>query len=148
MNTLTKANNGNRSLARPWLRDFMDLENLFDGGNWLKPLEKFVPAVNVSENDKNFMVDVVAPGFKKDDFKVSIEDDMLTISGEAKNKSANDDVAYNRREFSYSSFTRSFSLPDIAKRDSIEANYTDGILKLTIPKMAVKPKDTKTIPIK
>ena len=147
MNTLTIANN-QRSITRPWLRDFMDLENLFDSSNWLKQFDRSAPAVNVSENDKIFIVDVVAPGFKKDDFKVSIEDDMLTISAEAQNKSDEENVAYNRREFSYSSFTRSFCLPDNAAKDTIDANYADGILKLTIPKTEIKPKPTKTIPIK
>lgn len=147
MNTLTKANN-QRSITRPWLRDFLDLENLFDGGSWLKPFERTVPAVNVYENNKNFMVDVVAPGFKKDDFKVSVDEDMLTISAEAQKKSESEDVEYNRREFSYSSFTRSFCLPDNASKDSIDANYSDGILKLTIPKTENKAKSSKKIPIK
>jgi HSP20 family protein len=147
MNTLTKTNN-QRSMTRPWLRDFLDMENLFDGGNWLKPLQRSAPAVNVSENDKNFLVDVVAPRFKKDDFKVSINDDMLTISAEAKNTSTDEDIEYNRREYSYSSFTRSFCLPDNASKDKIDANYLDGILKLTIPKTENSAKPARTIPIK
>jgi len=147
MNALTRTNN-QRNIMRPWLRDFFDMENLFDGGNWLRPLEKSVPAVNVSEDEKNFIVDVIAPGFKKDDFNVSIDDDMLTISGEAKKEIKDDNVAYNRREYSYNSFTRSFSLPDNAKRDGINASYTDGILKLAIPKNEPTIKPSKTIPIK
>jgi HSP20 family protein len=147
MKTLMKTDN-QRSMMRPWLRDFSDVENLFDSRNWLRPLERSLPAVNVSENDKNFMVDVVAPGFKKDDFKISVDEDMLTISAEAKKESTDEGVEYNRREYSYSSFTRSFCLPDNAKGDNIEANYSDGVLKLTIPKNEVKTKPTKTIPIK
>ena len=147
MNTLVKRN-GNRTLANPWLKDFLDVEDAF--GNWLQPFGNSLPAVNISEDDKCFSVEVVAPGYSKDDFKVNVEDDILTISAENKKQSSNGDgnKTYNRREYNYNSFTRSFRLPDNAKDDAITANYQDGILKLKIDKSENPVKATKAIPVK
>jgi HSP20 family protein len=133
-----------RQMADPW-RDFFDL------GPWgNRGLEKSstLPAVNIAEDDKNFIVDVAAPGFKKDDFKIHVEDDILTISAETKNEiEEGNNRNYSRREYSYSSFTRSFQLPDNAKDDQISAKYMDGILHLTIPKSEQKVKATRQINI-
>jgi HSP20 family protein len=132
MNTLVKRNNQN-----PWLRDFFDVENIF-GTNWQNwsGTNRSLPSVNISEDDKSFNVDVIAPGFKKEDFKINIEEDILTISAETQteNNEENKDKQYSRREYSHSSFTRSFRLPENAKDDAVSASYTDGILKLDIPK--------------
>lgn len=144
MSTLTKTNN-QRSLMRPWLRDFFDVENFFDGNSLLRPMTRSVPAVNVSENDKNFVVEVAAPGFRKEDFKVSVEEDTLTISAETKSEAKDENKEYSRREYNYSSFTRSFSLPENAQADNIGASYTDGVLKLSIPKNESRSKPGRTI---
>jgi HSP20 family protein len=130
--------------ADPW-RDFFDLDI------WNNPSgnrANSIPAVNICEDDKSFMLDVVAPGFKKEDFKINTDDDLLTISAESKleNKEG-DGKEYSRREYSYNSFTRSFQLPENAKADSIGARYEDGILKITIPKTGQKPKTSKQINI-
>src|SRR3954467_6143555 len=118
MNTLTKTHNGH-NVSRPSLmRDFFDVENFFEPSSWLRSAGRSFPAVNLSENDKNFMVDIVAPGFKKEDFKVNMdEDNMLTISAETKKEETDENKEYSRREYSYSSFTRSFNIPDNAKGD-------------------------------
>src|SRR5688500_7197362 len=133
---LVKSNQ--RSMLDP-SRDFFDVESFLQ--NWPASTRNRLPAVNVSEDDKNYMIDVVAPGFKKEDFKINVNDDVLTISAESKTQSTNKDDnnrQYSRREYSYSSFTRSFSLPENAKDDSISANYSDGILKLNIPKTEIQ----------
>ena len=137
----------NRALA-PW-RDFLNVDNFFDSG-WLNKWERNFPAVNISENEKSYTVEVVAPGFSKEDFKIKVEDDMLTISAESKyeNKENGKDKEYTRREYSYNSFTRSFRLPDDVKDDSINANYKDGVLGLELPKSKVQVKATKEIAIK
>jgi len=148
MNTLVKKPNG-RNLADPWpTSEFFDIDNLF-GRSWLKPFEKTLPAVNISEDEKSYTVDVVAPGMKKDNFKVNVEDDVLTISAEAKHENTEKDESrqYSRREYSHSSFTRSFRLPDNAKVDNISASYEDGVLKLTIPKTKMQVKSTKEIKV-
>lgn len=132
----------------PWLRDFFDIESIF-GNNWPSASGKSFPAVNISEDDKCFCVDVVAPGFKKEDFKVNVEDDVLTISAETKteNKDEDKNKQYSRREYSYNSFTRSFRLPDNAKDDEVSASYKDGILKLNIPKTENQVRAKKEVQI-
>ena len=134
-----------RGLYDPW-RDFLDVGNIFPT-DFIRRSQSSLPAVNISEDEKGFCVDIVAPGFKKDDFKINVEDDMLTISAEAKNETKEEDSKkqYSRREYTYSSFTRSFKLPENAKDDNISAAFNDGILKLTIPKSEEQVKTTKEI---
>lgn len=138
------AKRGSPGYADPW-RDFFDLDI------WGRTSQRntSLPAVNISEDDKNYIVEVAAPGFKKEDFKINVEDDILTISAETKQESTEqgNGKQYSRREYSYSSFTRSFHLPDNAKDDTIGAKYTDGILKITIPKTQEQQKATKQINI-
>ncbi|MDQ0965209.1 HSP20 family protein [Flavobacterium sp. W4I14] len=93
-----------------------------------------VPAVNISESPDHYHIELAAPGLKKDDFRVSIERDMLTISTETKNENLSEGRTYNRKEYSYSAFTRSFTLPESADIEKISASYNDGILKLELPK--------------
>lgn len=104
-----------------------------------------MPAVNLSENENNFTVDLVAPGYKKEDFKLKVNDDVLTISSETKNERTEDSDGreYSSREYTSSSFTRSFRLPDNAKDDSISAKYNDGILEINIPKSQKEVKASK-----
>jgi len=93
-----------------------------------------VPAVNISESADHYYIELAAPGLKKDDFRVSVERDMLTISTETKNENLSEGRTYNRKEYSYSAFTRSFTLPESADVEKISASYNDGILKLELPK--------------
>jgi len=132
----------------PW-KEFLNIDDIFDGG-WMNKWQKEYPAVNVSEDEKNYMVEVIAPGFKKEDFKLKVDDDILTISAETKSETKEDGNGreYTRREYSYNSFSRSFRLPDNVKDDSISASYQDGILKLELPKSMVQTKATKEISIK
>ncbi|TBO42824.1 Hsp20/alpha crystallin family protein [Pedobacter kyonggii] len=93
-----------------------------------------VPAVNISESADHYHIELAAPGLKKDDFRVSVERDMLTISTETKNENLSEGRTYNRKEYNYSAFTRSFTLPESADIEKISASYNDGILKLELPK--------------
>lgn len=93
-----------------------------------------VPAVNVVENKNDYMVSLAAPGMKKSDFQIDVEGNMLTIKSEKEESKDEKDEQYTRREFSYSVFSRSFSLPEDVKQDKIEAVYEDGILKISLPK--------------
>jgi len=98
------------------------------------------PAVNILESDKEFTVELVAPGMNKKDFNISLENDCLTISSEIKQEaeSKSDDENYFRKEFSYQSFQRSFRLPeDIVRVEKIKAEYKEGILKIILPKQEV-----------
>ncbi|HEX5024577.1 MAG TPA: Hsp20/alpha crystallin family protein [Agriterribacter sp.] len=128
------SNPAKKTSKNQWLKDFSDVKNTFS--STMPGTNASLPSVNISEDDKCFCVDVVAPGFKKQDFKVNIEDDILTISAETKtkNKEENKNKQYSRREYNHSSFTRSFSVPENVKGDELSASYKDGILRLDIPK--------------
>lgn len=95
-----------------------------------------IPAVNIQENDDNFMVAVAAPGKSKKDFKIELDNDVLTISSETKQENENNEKngKYTRREFSYSSFRRAFSLPDTVDSEKISASYNNGVLEISLPK--------------
>lgn len=103
-----------------------------------------IPAVNTVETEKAFNLEVAIPGLKKEDFKIDLNNHILTISSEKKEeKEEKDGKKITRREYSYSSFQRSFQLPDNVKKESITAEYTDGILKLTLPKKELTNISTK-----
>ncbi|KIC93733.1 Hsp20/alpha crystallin family protein [Flavihumibacter solisilvae] len=108
------------------------------------------PAVNIVENKNHFEVSVAAPGLKKSDFNISVEDNMLTISCEKEEKKEDRDERYTRKEYSYTSFSRSFTLPEEVIKDKIEAVYDDGVLRITLPKTEVAKKTglTKQISVK
>ncbi|MFC3560560.1 Hsp20/alpha crystallin family protein [Pedobacter jamesrossensis] len=93
-----------------------------------------VPSVNISETSDAYQVELAAPGLKKENFRINLEKDMLTISTENVQHGNKEDKTYNRREFSYSAFTRGFTLPESADVERIEASYTDGILSINLPK--------------
>jgi HSP20 family protein len=118
-----------------------------DDGVWEKSLK--VPAVNISEHDNDYTVSVAAPGLKKEDFKIEVEGNMLTISAQKEERKEEKEEKYSRKEYNYSSFSRSFTLPDEVKQDKIEASYENGVLKLVLPKNAVsKQSSVKTIQVK
>lgn len=93
-----------------------------------------VPAVNVVENEEGFRIEVAAPGLQKSDFKLNLEKNQLTISAEKEQKEENKTEKYTRKEFRYSSFQRTFTLPNTVDGDRIEATYADGILNIALPK--------------
>ena len=129
-----------------WLSDFFDTEKFFDS-DLLK--NRALPAVNVKESEKNYEIDVVAPGRSKKDFNISAENGVLTISSETKEEKEEKEKDYTRKEFSYSSFSRSFALPENANEEDIKANYADGILKLEVAKKVIsQPKVKKAIEVK
>jgi len=92
------------------------------------------PAVNIAENKNHFEVSVAAPGLKKDDFNIDVDDSMLTISCEKEEKKEEKEDRYTRKEYNYTSFTRSFSLPEEVIKDKIEATYEAGVLRIMLPK--------------
>lgn len=93
-----------------------------------------MPVVNVKEDEKKFELDLAVPGIDKKELKIDINEDVLTISSETKNESEENKDGYKRKEFSYSSFCRSFQIPENVSKDKIEANYKDGVLSVTLPK--------------
>ena len=102
------------------------------GGLFGKTLN--MPAVNITENKDDYKVSVAAPGLKKDDFKIDLEGNMLTVSCEREDSKEDKEARYTRKEYSYSSFQRSFALPEEINQEKIEATYEDGVLKVVLPK--------------
>ena len=122
------------------LSDFFDDDRFFNSP-WFRG--QSLPAVNVKENDKAFEVELAAPGFDKKDFNISVNDGLLTISAESKREDEKKEDNYTRREFGYSSFSRSFNLPANTSEEDIQAKYEEGVLKLMIVKKDIataKPK--------
>lgn len=107
-----------------------------------------VPAVNIKENNKSFEIEIAAPGLNKEDIKIKLENDVLTISSEKENKEEKVEETYTRKEFSFSSFSRSFTIPDVVDIDKIKANHKNGILTVGLPKQDEKVANkSKTIKI-
>lgn len=94
----------------------------------------FVPATNIVENEKDFRIELSAPGFNKTDIKVEVENDTLVIKGEHKEEKNETKENYTRKEFNYGSFTRSFTLPENINTETLEAKYENGILSIVLPK--------------
>ncbi len=134
--TLIKFKNSDysdRNLLRPsvlgsFVNDFMNSDlmerNLFQSS----------PAVNITETNDKFIVEIAAPGMKKEDFKIEVENKVLNIRAEKKDEKNEVNSRFIRREFSYSMFERSFTLPENVSNEAIAAEYEHGVLKLHIPK--------------
>ena len=121
------------SLLRPSvLEDIIRPWNEWLDEKW--PFSTHLPAVNVKETDDTYEITMAAPGLEKKDFKIDVNGSLLTISAEKEEKKDEKDETYSRKEYSYRSFARSFSLPEDIFKDKIDANYMNGELKLTLPK--------------
>lgn len=134
----------------PGLFDRFFENDMFDWSNRnYSDTNTTLPSVNIKEDSEGYKVEMAAPGFDKKDFRIEINNDLLTISSEKKiEKETNDKEQFTRREFSYQSFSRSFSLPGTVENDKISAKYENGILKIDIPKREeAKPKPVRRIAI-
>lgn len=134
----------NKSVLPSIVSDFFNPDRLFspsildfEGGLLDRSSAIAIPDANITENDKEYSIELAAPGLEKKDFKVEIQDGILTISAEKKEEKTEEDKNYRRREFSYDSFSRSFTLPDNSMSDKIDAKYANGVLHLTLPKKEV-----------
>lgn len=113
------------------LADLFDNDRFF-ASPWLSG--RNTPAVNIKENERNYEVELAVPGYDKKDFEISIDNGVLTVSGEKSEETEKKEDNYTRREFGFSSFSRSFNLPTNINEENIDAKYADGVLKLTIAK--------------
>lgn len=111
---------------KPW--------NEWFDGNDLQIRTMTVPAVNITDEKDYYKVSLAVPGMKKEDFSIDVEGNMLTISAEQEESSEEKEKKFTRKEYSYSSFSRSFTLPEGVKQENIEAKYHDGVLSITLPK--------------
>lgn len=128
MTTLVKSN------GFPSLRSMM--EDFFNTDVFNKPFisTELLPAVNILDEEDGYQLEMSAPGFKKGDFKITSEDGLLTISAETSAEHKEEKKNYTRKEFSSSSFSRSFVLPDNIVEDDLKASYNDGLLKVSLKK--------------
>ena len=108
-----------------------------------------IPAVNITEQKNDYLVSLAVPGMKKEDFKIDIDGNMLTISSEKEETKEEKDKKFTRKEYNYSSFSRSFTLPDEVNKEKIDAKYEDGVLKISLPRREeVKKPTAKQIAVK
>jgi len=110
---------------------------------------RWMPATNITENDEAFQLEIAVPGFNKEDFRINLEKDVLTISSEKEKNEQSDEkkkLEFRLREFGPRNFCRSFSLPEAVDKDAIKAEYLNGMLMITIPKKEVV-KVTKEIQV-
>lgn len=129
------------NFAQSWLPDVFN--DIFDNNRFVKA-DAMAPSVNIAEDDKNFTVEIAAPGMTKDDFKIHVDDNGdLVINMEKQTKKEENDKnsrRYLRREFSYSKFTQALTLPDNVEKENISASVKDGILSITLPKRVEEAK--------
>lgn len=134
----------------PALFDHFFENDLYDWSNrHFSTTDTTLPSVNIKESTDEFEVELAAPGFVKSDFNIELNHDMLTISSEKKvENETGEGQQFARREFSYQSFSRSFTLPNTVDNDRIKARYENGILRVLIPKKEeAKPKPARQIAI-
>ena len=131
--TLVKFANGQKNHGvNPFFNDVFD--SILNDSFLSDKLATRVPAVNIAETENEFHIEMAAPGLKKEDFKISLDKNVLSVSAEKKAENVDEGKKYSKKEFSYNSFVRSFTLPETVDHSKIEAEYTDGILKLSIAK--------------
>jgi HSP20 family protein len=130
--------------------NFRNFDSMFDDllnnipANWGRDMNFSIPPVNIHEANDGYQLELVAPGLKKDAFKISLDKGVLSISYEHKQEAENKDLKTHRKEFRSSSFKRSFTVDEKVNTDGIEAKYEDGVLKLWLPKkdeVKVMPKE-------
>lgn len=149
MATRTPARQGNLMPAvfddffKPW-------NDWFENGGTMWGRMLTIPAVNITENKDDYKVSLAAPGMKKADFNIDVDGNMLTISSEKEETKEDKEKKFTRKEYSYSSFSRSFTLPEEVMREKIEAKYEDGVLHLVLPKKeeAKKASNSRHISVK
>lgn len=126
---------------KPW-NEWFD-----NGGYWGRTMN--VPAVNIIDEKNEYLVSLAVPGMKKDDFKIDVDGNILTISSEKEETKEEKEKAFTRKEYNYSSFSRSFTLPDAVNKEKIDAKYEDGVLKISLPrKEEAKKPAAKQIAVK
>ena len=141
------------NLIRKQTPFFPSLIDDFIGSDWNLKVPSFsstMPAVNIKEFDSQFEIELAVPGKKKDDFEIEVENGILSISSsQEEEQQVNEKGKFTRREFSYTSFRRSFTLPDSVDPTKIDARYADGVLQVLLPKhKEAQPQPKKLIKIR
>ncbi len=130
--SLVRINPGRNRNQVPYFQDVFD--TLFNDSVNRNFRFSNKPSVNISENEKQYQIELAAPGLNKEDFKITIVKDQLVISGEKKTENTENQKEYSRKEFEFYSFERSFALPDDVDQDQIKAEYVNGVLQIDVAK--------------
>ncbi len=140
----------NQLIRRNSFFDDFFTKDVFDFGKRFLESGFTMPSVNVKEEDSTYQIMVAAPGMKKEDFNIGIDRNILTISSENKSETEEKDEQgfFTKREFNFSSFSRSFTLPESVDIDNIEASYENGILNVSVPKKEIAMQNIKRIEVK
>lgn len=145
--TLVSAKNG--GLIPSVLSDFFNADNFFSPRFFPLASNETIPSANIKETDGQFTIELAAPGYDKKDFTIKLEEDVLTIGAEKKAEKLEEKDSYRRKEFSYNSFSRSFTLPKNVDGDKVEASYENGLMTLIVPKkVASTAESTKEIHVR
>jgi HSP20 family protein len=146
--TLVKFRNGTGINNFPTIGSTLNFPSFFSDTLerlWSDEEVSWMPSVNIKERAEDFKIDLAVPGMDKKDFNVEVEDGVLTVSGERTEENNEENEKLTRREFHYGSFKRTFSLPDSANPENIQASYKDGVLSLTIAKREESRKKPKKL---
>lgn len=151
MRSLAKRD-GNKPATRNMFSSFFsDIDRMFENDMFLMPmhLNRFandtMPAANLRETDKEYAIELAVPGMKRDDFNIEVDEHMLSVSCQREENINEEKDDYTRREYNYSSFSRTFRLPETVVADKIKAQYDNGVLHITVPKAEQKEQRRKRI---
>ena len=140
MTTLEKWRQEEKEMLTPIISDLFDIDRFFGRNLFRSGLTSNVPVANIFEDEKDFQIELAAPGFTKSDFNVRVDNELLTISAEKEAEEKEENKRYTRREYNYNSFSRSFRLPESVKTEDVRATYENGILRIVLNK---KPESIK-----
>jgi HSP20 family protein len=145
--TLVKLANGHKNYnVNPFFNDVFD--SILNDSFLSDKLSSRVPAVNIAENENGFQIELAAPGLKKEDFKINLDKNVLSVSADKKVETAEEGKKYSKKEYSYNSFVRSFTLPETVDHANIEAAYIDGVLTLSVAKKEEAKIQSREIAVK
>lgn len=151
MRSLTKREEQKPAQRSMFSNFFTDIDRMFDDDMFLMPMHLSrlgstnLPAANIRETDKEYSIEMAVPGMKRDDFNIEYDENTLTISSEKEENINEEKENYRRREYNYSSFNRSFRLPEAVKAENIKAHYENGVLHIAVPKAAPTEQRKKRI---
>ncbi|MDB5004102.1 MAG: hspA [Mucilaginibacter sp.] len=127
---------------------FNDVYSLLNDSFLNEKLATRTPAVNIAETDAQFEIELAVPGLSKEDIKINLDKNVLSVAADKKTETVDENKKYTKREYSFNSFSRSFTLPESADHSKIEADYTAGILKLTVAKKEEAKFQSREIAVK
>jgi HSP20 family protein len=127
---------------------FNDVYSLLNDSFLNEKLATRTPAVNIAETDTQFEIELAVPGLSKEDIKINLDKNVLSVSADKKTETVDENKKFTKREYSFNSFSRSFTLPESADHSKIEADYTAGILKLTVAKKEEDKFQSREITVK